>query len=117
MHKLLFENPKALGAEHLTGYAAQLTLDADAFNACLEGGEFTRKVQASQAEGSKAGVTGTPTTFLGRTQADGKVKLTKRITGAQPYPVFQQAIDAMLGAKEEDASARAEQADKGKAGS
>ena len=97
----------ALGSEHLKGYAAQLTLDADAFNACLEGGEFTRKVQASQAEGSKAGVTGTPTTFLGRTQADDKAKLTKRITGAQPYPVFKRAIDAMLGAKEGDAPAKA----------
>lgn len=117
MHELLFDNPKALGAEHLPGYAAQLTLDADAFNACLEGGEFTQKIKTSQAEGSKAGVTGTPTSFLGRTQADGKVKLTKRITGAQPYPVFQQAIDAMLGAKDGDAAAKAAQPDKEKAGS
>ena len=117
MHKLLFENQKALGAEHLAGYAAQLTLDVNAFNACLEGGEFAQKIQASQAVGKKAGVTGTPTAFLGRTQADGKVKLTKRITGAQSYPVFQQAIDALLGAKEGDAPAKAAQADKEKGGS
>jgi len=100
MHKLLFENQKALGAEDLAGYAADLKLNADAFNACMESGEYAGKVEASQAEGRKAGVTGTPTMFLGLTQADGKVKLTKRITGAQPYPVFQAAIQAMLSADE-----------------
>jgi protein-disulfide isomerase len=100
MHKLLFANAKALGIEQLTGYAAQLALDTDAFTACLESEEFAEKILASQAEGSKAGVTGTPTTFLGWTQTDGKVKITKRITGAQPYQIFQQAIEGMLSSRD-----------------
>jgi protein-disulfide isomerase len=116
MHNLLFENQKALDTEHLAGYAAQLGLDTKAFNTCLEGKEAARKVAANQAEGNKAGVTGTPTMFLGRTQADGKVKITKRITGAQPYAVFQQTIDAMLAAKGGSAFPEAAQPQKEKAG-
>ena len=107
MHNLLFENQKALGVDQLVGYATQLGLDVGAFKACLDSGEFAHQVEANQAEGSKDGVTGTPTLFLGRTQADGKVKLTKRITGALPYPIFQQTIDAMLGSKAPGAAGQA----------
>jgi protein-disulfide isomerase len=112
MHDLLFNNQKALDPEHLTEYATQIGLDADAFGTCLESGELAEEVKASREEGRKAGVTGTPTMFLGQSQPDGKVKLTKRITGAQPYPVFQKTIDAMLGAKERDAAPTAKQAEK-----
>jgi len=46
--------------------------------------------------------------FLRKILADGKVKLAKRITGARPFGICQQAIDAMLGAKAaEDATAKA----------
>jgi protein-disulfide isomerase len=117
MHNLLFQNQKALDPEQLAGYATQLGLDVDAFKACLDSGKFAQKVAASQAEGSKDGVTGTPTVFLGRTQADGKVKLTKRITGALPYPVFKQTIDAMLSAKAGGAGDEAAPAKTKKAGS
>jgi protein-disulfide isomerase len=117
MHDLLFKNQKALDTEHLTQYATEIGLDPDAFKTCLESGELAEKVKASQDEGRKAGVTGTPTLFLGRPQEDGKVKLTKRITGAQPYPIFKKAIDDMLGAKDGDAAANAKQPDKEKAGS
>ena len=116
MHELLFANQKALDTEHLIGYATQLGLDTDAFKNCLESGQLAKKVQASKTEGTSAGVTGTPTLFLGRTQENGKVKLTKRITGAQPYPVFQKTIDAMLGAKGSDAPTDAKQPDKEEAG-
>lgn len=109
MHDLLFANQKALGAEQLVGYATQLGLGAEAFAACLESGQFAEKVQASHAEGSSAGVTGTPSTFLGHTQADGKVELTKRITGAQPYPIFQQTIEALLASRNGNTQAKESQ--------
>jgi protein-disulfide isomerase len=112
MHALLFKNQKDLDKEHLAGYATQIGLDTDAFNTCLESNETAKKVKASQAEGRKAGVSGTPTMFLGRSLPDGKVKLTKRITGAQPYPIFQQTIDTMLGAKAGNAPDKAAQPQK-----
>jgi len=36
----------------LLGYAAQLDLDANAFDTCLEGREFTEKGETSGAESS-----------------------------------------------------------------
>ena len=54
--------------------------------------------------------------FLGLTQADNKVKLTKRITGAQPYAVFKQTIDAMLAAKAGNAPAETAKPEEGEAG-
>jgi len=99
MHDLLFKNQRTLDKEHLVEYAKQIGLNQDTFETCLDKGETAQEVKTSQAEGRKAGVTGTPTLFLGTMQEDGTVKLTKRITGAQPYPVFQKAIDGMLGAK------------------
>jgi len=69
----------------LLGYAAQLDLDANAFDTCLEGREFTEKGETSGAESSQAGVIDTPTMFLRKILADGKVKLAKRIIGARPF--------------------------------
>jgi predicted DsbA family dithiol-disulfide isomerase len=48
------------------------------------------------AEGTKVGVRGTPSFLLGLTEADGTVKATKLIRGAQPFPVFQQQINVLL---------------------
>ena len=39
---------------------------------------------------------GTPTFFLGFAESGGKVKVVRRIQGAQPYPVFKAAIDGLL---------------------
>jgi len=125
MHDLLFNNQRSLDKEHLIEYAKQIGLNEDAFKTCLEKGETAQEVKTGQADGRKAGVTGTPSLFLGRIQEDGKVRLTKRITGAQPYPVFQKAIDDMLGTdgakkegtKAEVPPAKPEQQDKPEAGS
>ena len=44
--------------------------------------------------GRQAGVTGTPSFFLGFTDANGsKVKALRTLVGAQPYERFQEAID------------------------
>ena len=56
------------------------------FNQCLESNATAATVSADQAEGTKDGVTGTPSFFI-----NGKL-----IVGAQPFSTFQQAIDAAL---------------------
>lgn len=48
------------------------------------------------AEGQKAGISGSPAFLLGFVGSDGKVKATKKIVGAQPYPAFKTAIDELL---------------------
>ncbi len=52
------------------------------------------------AEGQKAGVRGTPTFFIGRTDPNSSsVKALKMVRGAQAYPKFKQALDSVLAAQ------------------
>ncbi len=97
MHDQIFAHQKALQADKLAGYAKTAGVtDGPAFQACVDSGKYAEQTKASVAEGSKAGVRGTPSFLLGRTEADGTVKATKLIRGAQPYSVFQQQINALL---------------------
>ena len=79
MHDRLFANQNALSSEALSKHA--------------EG------IKAQMAEGQKAGVTGTPAFLLGFIESDGKVKATKKISGAVPFANFKATIDEMLSSK------------------
>ena len=96
-HDLLFKNGKSdgtgLAVEDLKKYADQLGLNkgtlgfgTNKFNQCLDKGEAVDVVKQDQADGTAAGVSGTPTLFV-----NGKM-----IVGARPFANFEQAIDAAL---------------------
>jgi protein-disulfide isomerase len=85
-HDLLFANQGALDVASLKSYAAQLGLDTATFNQCLDGGEKTAEVQKDSQDARSYGATGTPAFFI-----NGRL-----VSGAQPFSVFQQAIDAAL---------------------
>lgn len=57
---------------------------------CLSGGKFKDKIQQNITEGTTAGATGTPYSFIivGNQQAV--------INGAEPYPVVKQIIDNLI---------------------
>lgn len=86
MHDLLFENGVVGGVATFKAYAGQLGLDQTQFDTCLDNGKYASKVSAGAQEAQSVGVRGTPG-FL----VNGQL-----ISGAQPYVVFQQAIDAAL---------------------
>jgi protein-disulfide isomerase len=88
MHDKLFENQNAISISSLKGYAADLGLDTSKFNSCLDSGKYASRVQKDASDGSAAGVSGTPSFFING----------KSVVGAQPYSVFQQAIEAELNA-------------------
>jgi len=67
-------------------YAQQLGLNAATFSSCLDSSATAYDVQADIAAGSAAGVSGTPSFFINGV----------KVVGAQPYSVFQQAIEQML---------------------
>ena len=96
MHDKLFENARALGPDKLPAYAEELGLDMAKFKECLDSGKTAGDVKKRMAEGQKAGITGTPAFLLGFIGQDGKVKATKKITGAQPYAAFKEAIESFL---------------------
>ncbi len=91
MHERIFETVGEWGGqananELFKGYAAGLGLDTDAFAACIESGETAAQVQAELEQGAAAGVGGTPAFFVN----------DWFISGAQPFEVFQQTIEAAL---------------------
>ncbi len=85
-HDLLFANPKALSDEQLAGYAEQLELDAEAFQACVAEGRFRDAVQLDLDDGRRAGVTGTPSFFV-----NGRM-----LGGALPLEEFVKVIESEL---------------------
>ncbi|MCX8174826.1 MAG: DsbA family protein [Candidatus Micrarchaeota archaeon] len=64
MHDILFANQKALKIEDLKAYAANLSLNITAFNACLDGNQTAGTVSAQLSEGQRFGVQGTPSFFI-----------------------------------------------------
>lgn len=69
-----------LDAAKLPEIAASVGLNVASFNDCLASGKFTAKVQADIDDGVKAGVNGTPSSFILQ-----KGKVIDTIPGAQPF--------------------------------
>ncbi|MEK6926238.1 MAG: DsbA family protein [Nanoarchaeota archaeon] len=97
MHDKIFEEQNKLDGGTVSStvtYAGDATLKQWAkdigydISSCLDSGKYKSAVQKDLSEGSAAGVQGTPGFFV-----NGKI-----ISGAQPYQVFKQAIDAELNA-------------------
>jgi len=85
-HDVLFANQRALKAPQLKQYAADLELDTDAFDSCIDSGKHRDAVKRDHAAGQAAGVTGTPAFFV-----NGRF-----LNGAQPFEAFKQVIDEEL---------------------
>ena len=85
-HDEIFKNQRALSAENLKSYAANLSLDTEKFNACVDSGKFTKDVNEDHQAGLAVGVTGTPAFFV-----NGRF-----LNGAQPFEAFKAIIDEEL---------------------
>ena len=101
MHAMLFANVEGEGVgsftdERIKAIAEKVDgLDIEQFNSCYDSGKFEDRVQQDLADGTAAGITGTPAFLLTYTTASGETK-TRLIEGAQPFSVFQQEIEAAL---------------------
>ena len=80
------ENVGAFGQENLKLFAADLGLDTEQFNQCLDTGKYREKVQQETTEGQQNGVRGTPTLFV-----NGQL-----IEQGADYQVLQAAIETAL---------------------
>ena len=88
-HDILFarqagENSGAFAKDKLKGFAAELKLDTNAFNTCVDTGKYTAQVQRDTQNAGLFGVSSTPTFLI-----NGRL-----VNGALPFASFQQAIDA-----------------------
>ena len=86
MHDLLFENQQSLSIENYKKWARTLGVVGTKFDNCLEDGKYSSAVNDDLEYGQQLGVQGTPAFFI-----NGKL-----VSGAQPYSVFEQIIDAEL---------------------
>ena len=81
-HDKIFANQNAIGVSNLKQYAETLGLNMEKFNSCLDSGKMASEVKEDLKDGTKYGVTGTPSFFINGIN----------LVGAQPYSVFEQII-------------------------
>jgi protein-disulfide isomerase len=99
MYDRLFTNQRALAPADLVTHAQAIGLEAPAFKACLEKGTMTARVRAEMELGQRLGVQGTPALLIGTPGPNGEVAVKKAISGAHPFEVFKEALDAVLAGK------------------
>lgn len=86
-HDKIFENQQQLSATNYKKWATELKLDLNQWDDCLKDPAQLQEVQKDLSDGSRVGVQGTPAFFIGG----------RLISGAQPYTVFEAAIEQELG--------------------
>ncbi len=86
-HDLLFSNQSSLGKDALVQYATKAGVaNAQQFSQCLDSQKYLDKIKGDLNAGVGYSVTGTPTFFI-----NGNI-----LIGAQPFEMFQAAIDNEL---------------------
>lgn len=108
MHDALMGNADALDRPKLSLYARDVGLDVAAFDKCVDSGKYASQIKESMDGGTKLGVEGTPTFFLGVTDPSGqKIESVERFEGAVPYSLLKEAIDKLLAGDKPPAKATA----------
>ena len=96
-HSATFANQRALQPEALAASASKLGVNPDAFQLCMAAlATSSQRIRDDLDEGTRAAISGTPTFFLGTMTRDGKVKVARRLVGAQSLAAFKNAIDSLL---------------------
>ncbi|KKR10820.1 MAG: DSBA oxidoreductase [Candidatus Woesebacteria bacterium GW2011_GWA1_39_21] len=93
--KRTVSNGNGLDDAKIAAIATDLRLNISSFNTCLSNKAMEDEVKKDIADGTAAGVSGTPTFLIGKTTKDGKVE-GDLVVGAQPFAAFQAVIDPLL---------------------
>lgn len=93
MHDTLFAEQGKQGTgtiqftvDDIKKWAVQSGVNATKFNQCLDSGKYKQEVEKDMADGTAAGVSGTPSTFI-----NGRI-----VVGAQPFSALKVIIDEEL---------------------
>ena len=81
------ENQGAFSKSNLKGFAAEIGLQEESFNTCMDSGKYLEAIKSDFDAGSRLGARATPTFFLNG---------NKIIEGAQPFQAFETAINNEL---------------------
>ncbi|QMU55285.1 MAG: thioredoxin domain-containing protein [Nitrosopumilus sp.] len=85
------ENNGWASSENLSKFAHEIGLDVDEWSECMENGQHSQIILASNEDAGKLGLTGTPAFFV--IGPDGK---TTKLFGAQPLEVFERIFENEL---------------------
>jgi protein-disulfide isomerase len=90
-HDVLYENQGSVNSgafsdEALVGFAEEVEVDTEQFEAALTSGRYESVVQSDLREAQNAGIQGTPSFTING----------QRLVGPQPLEVFEQVIEAKL---------------------
>ncbi len=88
-------NGTGIALNQLPVIAKNLGLNIAQFQQCLDSGKFKSEVDKDIADGTVAGVSGTPSWFIGKSSNDGLINGTL-VVGAQPFSAFKPIIDQLL---------------------
>jgi protein-disulfide isomerase len=92
---IIFERTTSNGTgfalEKLGPLAAELGVNQGQFQSCLDSGKYEQLIKDQIADGTAAGVNGTPSTFLIDAKGNSQI-----LVGAQPIEAFKTAIDQAL---------------------
>lgn len=93
MHDIIFAEQAKQGSgtvqfsvDDVKKWAVQAGVNATKFNQCLDSGKYKQEVEKDMADGTAAGVSGTPATFVNG----------RAVIGAQPFSAFKAIIDEEL---------------------
>jgi protein-disulfide isomerase len=96
LRNVLIANADKLSKEMIAQHASELKLDMKKFQSCADSDFYTADINKQVAEGTAAGVNGTPSFVIGKVengQLDGV-----RLVGAMPYETFDTKIKELLAA-------------------
>ncbi len=104
MHDALFTN--ALGEadgisftpRRLQAIAQSIGLDMNAYNSCFDSHKYLNQVSQDLKDADAAGMQGTPFFVISYVPKGQTQPVTTTLDGAQPFSVFQQALDKALAA-------------------
>jgi protein-disulfide isomerase len=100
LHDKMFTASGTHKPEDLMARAREVGINTGTFNTCMGANKYTGAIQQSVGYAQSLGGTGTPFFTVGILDPSTKqLLITKVILGAQPYPAFQQALDAALAQK------------------
>jgi protein-disulfide isomerase len=100
VREALFSNQATLTSDQaIDDFAKRTSMEINDYQACQGDKATAARIDQAVTAASSAGVTGTPTFFIGRNEpGTTKFKVLKVIVGAQPFDNFKQTFDALLNA-------------------
>ncbi|KKP42962.1 MAG: DSBA oxidoreductase [Parcubacteria group bacterium GW2011_GWA1_33_6] len=88
-------NGNGLKLEDLTTIANSLSINSTQLQQCIDSNKYKEEILKDIADGSKAGVSGTPSFFIGESTSDGLID-GAMVVGAQPFDAFKVIIEEKL---------------------